>query len=81
MNPYGCHNRPRPVAGAITHWAQAGWIESDLKCVHKREPHWVPVRMTMTAHCVVGTKPEVLKDPRCAGCKHITAVQPTKEPA
>lgn len=65
----GCHNLPRPVAGAITHFAQAGWTGVNWGESGKltREQVVVPIRHVMTTACqYTKTTP----DPRCAGCVH-----------
>lgn len=68
--PYACHNKPRPVAGAVTHLAQDGYCEpyQDGFSVWYRAPKYVEIKHTMSTDCrYIPNKP----DARCAGCKHI----------
>lgn len=63
---YGCHNLPRPVAGAVTHLAQAGWRVDGRPL--SREPVMVPIHHVMTTTCQFDKS---TTDPSCAGCHHI----------
>lgn len=64
----GCYNKPRPIAGAVTHWAQAGWREVHAGWLNiERVPVWTPIKHVMTTDCqYTKTTP----DPLCAGCVH-----------
>lgn len=65
----GCFNKPRPVAGAVTHLAQAGWSETfrDGFGAPHRTPILVDIKHVMTTECQYTlTTP----DPACAGCVH-----------
>lgn len=69
MDKNGCHNKPRPVASAVTHQAQAGWSVTfrDGFGTPQRVPVYVDVRHVMTTECqYTKTTP----DPRCSGCVH-----------
>jgi len=73
---YGCHNQPRPTAGAITHWAQEGFEHRPLNWGNiDRLPIWKPIHHVMTTACQY-TKQHAA-DPGCAGCQH----QSNKEPS
>lgn len=70
MNFYACHNKPRPVAGAITHQAQSGWGRTfrDGQGRPHRAPVMVDIEHVMSTECMYD-KPTT--DARCAGCQHI----------
>lgn len=70
MLPYGCHNKPRPIAGGITHVAQNGWTESrlDFRGNIRRSPVYIDIKHTMSTECRYDA---AAKDPGCAGCQHI----------
>ena len=63
---YGCHDAPRPVAGSITHYAQAGWTY--LAENKTRIPVMVPIYHTMSTECHYDKQHD---DKRCLGCTHI----------
>lgn len=69
--PYACWNNPRPVAGAVTHQAQAGWAPGftigDITV--QRAPLYVDVIHRFEPGCQYDKN---ATDPRCAGCEHIT---------
>lgn len=74
---YGCHNKPRPVTGAVTHQAQDGWQYVDVLCAipyesPRDEPTRIPVMVdikhTMSTECRYDAS---AKDARCTGCQHI----------
>ena len=68
--PYGCHNKPRPFAGEVTHQAQDGWVDTidHENAIQTRVPVMVDVvhRFELGCRYDAGTT-----DPRCAGCAHI----------
>lgn len=67
---YGCHNQPRPVAGAVTHQAQAGWGVVLLKgngCVPVRVPFMVDIRHIMSTDCRYDKS---ATDPCCRACQY-----------
>ena len=68
MNPYGCHNQPRPVAGAPTHMAQNGWVNGRLQANPTRGPKYVAIRHVMSTTCQYDKR---TGDPRCNGCHQI----------
>lgn len=67
---YGCHNKPRPIAGGITHVAQSGWTDSrlDFRGNICRQPVYIDIKHTMSTECRYDKQ---ANDPRCAGCKNI----------
>jgi hypothetical protein len=71
MNPYGCHNRPRPVAGGSPYMAQEGWRDEPDATRHEPYPTRLPVmkeiRHVMSTDCMFDAS---ATDPRCAGCIH-----------
>lgn len=69
--PYGCHNQPRPVAGAVTHLAQSGYEEpvDENWGWFSRKPRYVEIHHTMSTDCRYDKS---TTDPRCAGCQHIS---------
>lgn len=62
--PYGCHNQPRPVAGAVTHVAQDGWHGGADSLF--RSLKLVEIRHVMSTACAYDKRAE---DRRCAGCQ------------
>lgn len=66
---YACHNRPRPVAGAITHQAQDGWRMHNIHdgAVTIRSAVPVDIRHVMSTDCRYDAS---ATDPGCAGCEH-----------
>lgn len=74
-NPYACHNKPRPVDGAVTHRGQDGWrdtIDHD-NVMPTRIPVMVDIRHTMSTDCRYDAS---TTDARCAGCEHVKAPAP-----
>lgn len=65
----GCHNKPRPVSGAVTHFAQDGYGEaiSEGWGYFSRPARYVEIRHVMTTDCQYTLR---TPDPRCAGCVH-----------
>lgn len=63
----GCHNRQRPTAGAITHWAQDGYMPAvdNGDGSFSRERRWVPVRHVMSTECKTDIS---ATSPACKGC-------------
>lgn len=65
LNPYGCHSKPRPVAGAVTHYAPAGYTgvpgcgPAGLTPIHR------PIYHVMTTECKYDRS---AADSRCNGC-------------
>lgn len=69
VRPYGCHNKPRPVAGAVTHQAQAGWAV--FRDGYNRPcpvPVYIDIKHVMSTECRYDAS---AKDARCTGCQHI----------
>lgn len=75
-NPYGCHNRPRPVLGAVAYLAQTGYTEpvQDGFGVWFRTPTYAPVFHVMTTDCGYAREGGAAADRRCTGCPHIGRV-------
>ncbi len=65
----GCYNEPRPVVGAVTHFAQDGWDErrDDFGSLVERTPRWVPIIQREPAPCRYDRRST---DAACTGCKH-----------
>lgn len=70
MKAYACNNEPRPLAGAVTHQAQAGWGGTfrDGQGRPHRAPVMVDIHHVMSTDCRYDAQQN---DPRCAGCQHI----------
>lgn len=67
---YGCHDRPRPVAGSVTHFAQNGYDYTELTesgAMH-RHAVVVPMRQVMSTECQYDKQQS---DRSCTNCKHI----------
>lgn len=67
MNPYGCHDQPRPTA-ETTIPAQAGWRKALNRGRIVRLAIKVDVIHTMSTTCQYDKR---TGDPRCAGCHQI----------
>lgn len=65
----GCHSKPRPVAGSVTHWAQDGYYppqaDPDEPGVLVKIGRFVEVRHVMTVDCGYDKS---ATDPGCKGC-------------
>jgi hypothetical protein len=65
MSQYGCHNKPRPTAGARLA-VQDGW--HDLSNGLSRYPNMVTTPFVMSADCQYTQ--QHARDPQCVGCAH-----------
>lgn len=66
---YGCHNRPRPVAGS-SYLAQSGWSEPIYDGFG--QPHRTPIYTEIigTFGTTLCQYDKAATDPSCAGCAH-----------
>lgn len=72
---YGCHDRPRPVPGAITHYAPDGYTAEPKPIESGPFKGYIvltelrrPIYHTMSTECMYDKQ---LTDRSCTDCKHI----------